>query len=173
MDCNTDVLPVGVTELSSCRTNATLTGPRYCSATADVPTENECSLLKQISCMEPLSCENSKSRCKSKATWGSSRDIIFTLTKWMELIKGRSNKVKIQYHLNNYNHGQAERYANTRKDTRSQQRRVNYYPDQERLIKGVTVQLWASTPPVQVLNHTLSMELSSCATRQCSDVLQC
>jgi len=47
----------------------------------------------------------------------------------MELVKGRSNKVNIQDHLNNYNHGQAERDANTRQDTRSQQRRVNYYPD--------------------------------------------
>lgn len=91
----------------------------------------------------------------------------------MELIKGRSSKVKIRDHLNNYNHGQAERYANTRQDTRSQQRHANYYPDLERLTEGVTVQLWASTPAVQVLNHTLSMELSSCATGQCSDVPQC
>lgn len=43
----------------------------------------------------------------------------------MELIKGRSNKVKIQDHLNNYNHEQAERYANTTQDARSQQRHVN------------------------------------------------
>ena len=47
MDCNTDVLPVGVTELSSCRTNATLTGPLYCSATGDVPTENEAASLNK------------------------------------------------------------------------------------------------------------------------------
>lgn len=61
--------------------------------------------------------------------WGSSRDTSSTLTKRMELIQGRSNKLKIQDHLNNYNHGQAERYTHTRQDTRSQQRHVNYYPD--------------------------------------------
>lgn len=92
-DYPTGILSVGVTELSSCRTNTTLTGPHYHSATADVPTENECSLLKQNPCMQLLPSENSRSRCKWKAMCGSSRDTISTLTKWTELIKGRSNNL--------------------------------------------------------------------------------
>lgn len=62
------------------------------------------------------------------------------------------------------------RHMQTHDKTQDLKRHLNYYPDLEGLIEGAKVQLWTSISPVQVQNNTLS---SSCATGQCSDVLQC
>lgn len=47
----------------------------------------------------------------------------------------------------------------THDKTQVLKRHLNYYPDLE--TGGANVQLWTSTPPVQVLNNIFS---SSCAT---------
>lgn len=57
----TDSLPVGLRELSSCRTEAACNLPCH-SATGDMLTENECSLLKHLPYMRPFPCKSSKSR---------------------------------------------------------------------------------------------------------------